>query len=200
MSYDDPLRSRTRQEWKAQLQPWLIDNADAIDVIVSTGYIKMLSGNAAKQEREMAAAWAPVAAVGVPIVGMSDNPWHATSPSTCLAGLLPDLESDSCSIDRKTADKHHDTFEAVTTKGAERGLDGSVRLLLRPDHLPLDHRWGQRVSRQQPSHDHLHQDVGAVGAARAARYRRSPAEMGPRQGGDLTRRCAGWASHQPADH
>ncbi|MFC8598559.1 acyltransferase family protein [Isoptericola sp. NPDC057191] len=112
MNYDNPLRSSTCETWKDQLQPWLLDHADDIDLVVTTGYLKMLSGDADQQRDEMAAAWRPVAAKGVPIVGLSDNPYHPTGPSRCLE-KLDVIEPDSCDTTRKKAFPFPETFAAT---------------------------------------------------------------------------------------
>ena len=112
MSYDDPKRSRTCQVWKGELASWLTDHAESIDLVVTTGYLKMLSGDPRQQVEEMAAAWRPVAERGVPIAAISDNPWHATGPSTCLEKLAR-IEPTSCATSRKAAFPFYDTFAAA---------------------------------------------------------------------------------------
>ncbi|MGF0117734.1 acyltransferase family protein [Promicromonospora sp. Marseille-Q5078] len=120
MNFDDPQRSETCETWKDQLDPWLVKNASDIDLIVTTGYAKMLSGDADQQRREMAAAWKPMADRDVPIVGLSDNPWHRTGPSRCLEELDV-VQPDSCDTTRKKAFPFPDTFAATAkeTPGAK---------------------------------------------------------------------------------
>jgi peptidoglycan/LPS O-acetylase OafA/YrhL len=123
MNYDDPQRSETCETWKDQLRPWLVDNADRIDAVVTTGYVKMLSGTASEQVDRMAADWRPVAAAGVPIIGLTDNPWHRTGPSKCLE-KLDVVEATSCDISRKRAFPFPDTFAAtVEAVPGSRHLD-----------------------------------------------------------------------------
>ena len=112
MNFDDPQRSQTCETWKDQLDPWLVEHADDIDLVVTTGYLKMLSGDADQQRREMAAAWKPLADRDVPIAALSDNPWHRTGPSRCLEELDV-IEPDSCDTSRKKAFPFPDTFAAT---------------------------------------------------------------------------------------
>jgi peptidoglycan/LPS O-acetylase OafA/YrhL len=111
MNYDDPQRSATCETWKDQLAPWLVDHADDIDLIVTTGYLKMLSGDADQQRDQMVAAWRPVAEKDVPIVALGDNPWHRTGPSKCLEELDV-IEPDSCDTTRAKAFPFPNTFAA----------------------------------------------------------------------------------------
>ncbi len=106
---DDPLRSETCETWKTRLQPWLVDHADEIDLIITTGYQKILSGSAPEQVENMQAAWQPLADLGVPIVAVPDNPIHDFNPSDCLA-QVDDLDSGSCAVTREEAFPFPDTF------------------------------------------------------------------------------------------
>jgi hypothetical protein len=109
MNFDDPQRSTTCETWKDQLAPWLVEHAADIDLVVTTGYLKMLSGDADRQVDEMAAAWRPLAERDVPIVALSDNPYHPTGPSRCLEELDV-IEPDSCDTTVKKAFPFPDTF------------------------------------------------------------------------------------------
>ncbi|GAA1710076.1 acyltransferase family protein [Isoptericola hypogeus] len=117
---DDPIRSETCETWKSQLQPWLVEHADQIDLIVTTGYQKILSGDAQQQVDHMRAAWQPLADLGVPIVAVPDNPIHGYNPSDCLA-QVDDLQAGSCSVTREEAFPFPDTFTntAEAVEGAK---------------------------------------------------------------------------------
>ena len=112
MDYPDPQRVTTCETWKDQLDRWLVAQAPDIDVVVTTGYLRVLSGGADRRVEEMAAAWRPVAARGVTIVGLSDNPLPGTAPSGCLAELDV-IEPDSCDVRRRDAFPFPDTFLAT---------------------------------------------------------------------------------------
>lgn len=112
MDYDDPQRSRTCQDWKSELGTWLVDHAESTDLVVTTGYVKMLSGDRRQQVREMTDAWRPVVERGVPIAAITDNPWHKTGPSACLE-KLDRIDPGSCATSREAAFPFYDTFAAA---------------------------------------------------------------------------------------
>ncbi|GMA25105.1 hypothetical protein GCM10025864_28640 [Luteimicrobium album] len=112
MNYDDPERSRTCEQWKAQLGPWLVSQAKTTDLIVTTGYLKTISGDAERRVDDMAAAWRPLTKLGVPIVGIADNPYHTYLPYKCLA-KLDVVQADSCAVSQKKAFPFPDPFKAT---------------------------------------------------------------------------------------
>ena len=45
IKHEDPLRVSSCQEWKQNLQEWLIERAPSTDLIITTGYARMLGGS-----------------------------------------------------------------------------------------------------------------------------------------------------------
>ncbi|SKC36018.1 acyltransferase family protein [Krasilnikoviella flava] len=106
----DDERARTCEQWKDRLEPWLEEQAPATDAVVTTGYLKYLSGDRTRQATDLAAAWRPVAERGVPVVALSDNPSHDDEPSQCLdQGLL--ARPDRCDVPQRQAFPDPQVFE-----------------------------------------------------------------------------------------
>lgn len=120
VSTEDEKRADTCEEWKGRLQPWLEEHTADTDVVVTTAYLKMLSGDADRKTGEMAAAWRPVTEAGVPVVALSDNPWHDFQPSRCLEEKSS-VRSDSCDVSTAEAFPFDDTF-----RSAAEAVDGAT--------------------------------------------------------------------------
>jgi len=120
MDHYDKARVDSCQVWKGKLQKWLVEQAPHIDLLMTTGYAKFNSGTPAEQVASMQAVWKPIAALGVPIVAVRDNPRHSESPLDCLA-RVKDLQPDSCATKEKDVLSHFDAFQATsgTVKGSK---------------------------------------------------------------------------------
>jgi len=116
----DGEAARTCETWKGELEPWLAEHAGTTDAVVTTGYLRYLSGDPEQQAEDLAAAWQPVADQGVPVVALSDNPQHDEKPSQCLdQGLAADL--DRCDLPERQAFPDPQVYEeaADAVRGAE---------------------------------------------------------------------------------
>jgi hypothetical protein len=118
INHDDKARVDSCQAWKAKLEPWLIAQAPTTDLILTTGYARFNSGSPAEQVASMKAAWKPVAALGVPIVAVRDNPRHSEDPLDCLE-RAGEIRPDTCATKEKVVLGNFDAFAA--TAGKVRG-------------------------------------------------------------------------------
>nr|WP_283251808.1 acyltransferase family protein [Aeromicrobium duanguangcaii] len=112
IEHEDPLRVSTCQEWKDNLQTWLLERAPQTDLILTTGYAKMLTGSRQERVESMEAVWRPVLDQGVRIVAIRDNPRLPKSPQKCLS-QLDEITPDACAVDRDKALGHFDAFLAT---------------------------------------------------------------------------------------
>lgn len=126
IKHKDPLRVSSCQEWKTNLQDWLIEQAPKTDLILTTGYARVLGGSNAERVASMEAAWRPLLQQNVPIVAVRDNPRHPSSPQECLA-QLDEITPDACAISR---DEGLDFFDAFAATG--RQVKGAQTLDLTP--------------------------------------------------------------------
>ena len=79
--HDDPLRVSSCQEFKQNLQEWLLERTDSTDLILTTGYARMLTGSNEERVESMEAVWRPVLDRGVRIVAIRDNPRLPARPA-----------------------------------------------------------------------------------------------------------------------
>jgi len=132
IKHEDPLRVSSCQEWKENLQEWLLERAPSTDLIITTGYARMLGGSDAEKVESMKAAWRPLVREGVKIVAVRDNPRHPRTPQKCLA-QLSEITPDACGISREKGLGYFDAFLA-----AGRQVDGAQALDLTPFYCDED--------------------------------------------------------------
>ena len=114
---------------KDDLQPLLLRTAREYDFIITTGWTNKTSPPIDDAAAALAEAWKPVAAMGVPIVALRDNPAPGASavdnPNTCLAGVPLDEANQSCGLNRRrTLDRYPDPWrEAARATTGARYLD-----------------------------------------------------------------------------
>ena len=120
--HDDPLRVSSCQEWKENLQEWLLDRTDSTDLILTTGYAQMLTGSDDERVESMQAAWQPVVDRGVRVVAIRDNPRLPRAPQKCLS-QLDEITPDACAFTRDEALSKFDAFAATG-----RQVDGAQTL------------------------------------------------------------------------
>ena len=113
--HDDPLRVSSCQEFKQNLQEWLLDRTDSTDLVLTTGYARMLTGSNEERVESMEAVWRPVIDRGVRVVAIRDNPRLPRAPQKCLA-QLDAITPDACEFSREEALSH---FDAFATAGRE---------------------------------------------------------------------------------
>ncbi|GAA3542740.1 acyltransferase [Aeromicrobium flavum] len=126
IDHEDPLRVSSCQEFKQNLQAWLVDRAPETDLILTTGYARLLTGSGEEQVDSMAAVWRPIIDAGVRIVAIRDNPRLPSPPQKCLS-QLEQITPDACAFDRDEALGHVDAFAAAGTQ-----VDGAQVLDLTP--------------------------------------------------------------------
>lgn len=114
-------RQRTCKAWKPKLQEWLLETADDIDLLITTGYAKILRGDLAQRVDDLVAAWQPVADRGVTIAAISDNPYHDFLPAACLEGEQS-WDETTCAVKRADAFPYGDPFgeAAERIRGASK--------------------------------------------------------------------------------
>ncbi|MFS0886551.1 acyltransferase family protein [Aeromicrobium sp. 179-A 4D2 NHS] len=112
IDHEDPLRVSSCQEWKKGLQDWLLEKAPTTDLILTTGYAKMLGGSESERVESMEAAWKPILREGVKVVAVRDNPRHPRTPQKCLS-QLDEITPDACGISRKEGLGYFDAFAAT---------------------------------------------------------------------------------------
>ncbi|MBV9830075.1 MAG: acyltransferase, partial [Marmoricola sp.] len=110
---------------KAEMQPMLERSAKRYAFILTTAWTNKQAQPLSSPGPAMAAAWAPLARRGVPIVAVRDNPSAGgapqDNPNNCLAKVDVKDANARCSLDRRrTLDRWPDPFaQAVArTKGA----------------------------------------------------------------------------------
>jgi hypothetical protein len=120
INHEDPARVESCQKWRAKLEPWLIERAPTIDLILTTGYARFNSGTPEEQVESMQAAWKPLADLGVPIVAVRDNPRHSEDPISCLERAR-DITPMTCATKEKDVLGNFDAFQktAGTVKGSK---------------------------------------------------------------------------------
>ncbi len=152
IKHKDPLRVSSCQEWKQSLQDWLIDQAPTTDLILTTGYARMLGGSRDEKIDSMEAAWQPLLDLGTKIVAIRDNPRHPETPQNCLA-QLDEITPDACAISREQGFDFFDAFAATgdRVEGAQTldltqfycddttcpSIIGGVNVYRDPSHLSI---------------------------------------------------------------
>ena len=128
-------RARTCEEWKDELEPWLEKEAPKTDVVVTTGYLKYLSGDDEQQAEDLADAWRPVAEKGVPIVALSDNPRHDEEPSLCL-DRTRSTSPDRCGVSTTQAFPDDQVYEQAAQEVPEASYVDLTDLYCRDGECP----------------------------------------------------------------
>ncbi|WP_313405415.1 acyltransferase family protein [Aeromicrobium sp.] len=132
IDHEDPLRVSSCQEWKKNLQGWLLDEAPTTDLILTTGYARMLGGSNTERIESMKAAWRPLVREDVRVVAVRDNPRHPQTPQKCLS-QLDEITPDACGISREKGLGYFDAFLATG-----RQVDGAQALDLTPFYCDED--------------------------------------------------------------
>jgi peptidoglycan/LPS O-acetylase OafA/YrhL len=116
----DALRVRTCQSWRAKLDTWIEDNLKKSDVVLTTAYVRFLTGTREERVDGLSQAWSKVASRGIPVVALRDNPRFRKNPNDCLA-RLDEVTPDSCALPRSRAFPSYDaiTPAAKRTSGVD---------------------------------------------------------------------------------
>ncbi|GAA2081806.1 acyltransferase [Aeromicrobium tamlense] len=112
---------QTCPAWRENVQEWIEQNQDDIDLIVTTGYSRNLAGSRAQQAKALSEAWTKATKLGIPVAAVVDNPDNGTPPAKCL-DRVDSWDETTCSVPRDEAFPYGDAFgeAARMTKGAER--------------------------------------------------------------------------------
>ena len=109
-------------EWRRSITTWLEQNADDIDLIVTSAlaHPRPATGHA-EQVAGFASAWRTpaVAEPGIPVVAIRDNPYPGRDLNACLAQETA-ITEDSCAFPRSEAFPNYDPLI-----GAVKEVDGS---------------------------------------------------------------------------
>lgn len=112
---------RTCPVWRDRVNAWVREHRDDIDLVVTTGYTKGLSGDADERAAGLSEAWRVATDAGIPVAAVVDNPSSREAPAECLDRHSTWDES-TCAIDRSDAFAKGDPFgeAARRTPGATR--------------------------------------------------------------------------------
>lgn len=102
LQHSDELRVKTCTQWRASLARWLTEQADSIDVIITTANTLLVKGEQADRVDSFVRAWRPITKRGVPVVALRDNPRLRKDPNVCLAKTKK-RNNRTCSTPRKVA-------------------------------------------------------------------------------------------------
>ena len=107
--------------WRANVEEWLAQNRDDIDLIVTTGYARNLAGSSTQQAKALSEAWTRGTKLGIPVAAIVDNPDNGTPPAKCL-DRVDSWDETTCSVKREDAFPYGDPFgeAARMTEGAHR--------------------------------------------------------------------------------
>ncbi|MEH3034763.1 MAG: acyltransferase family protein [Aeromicrobium erythreum] len=132
---DKVQRQQTCRTWKGSLDRWIGSNASDIDLIVTTGYAKLLSGSFDDRVDGLVRAWRPAAERKIPIAALSDNPFHTFLPAKCLE-REPKDRRDRCSVDTEEAFRYGDPFKAATQRVPDARSIDLTPFYCRDDECP----------------------------------------------------------------
>lgn len=112
---------QTCPAWRENVQDWIEQHRDDIDLIVTTGYSRNLAGSVREQAEAMSQAWTRATALGIPVAALVDNPDNGAPPAKCL-DRRSTWDETTCSVPRRDAFPHGDAFgeAARMTQGAHR--------------------------------------------------------------------------------
>ncbi|MCL3837772.1 acyltransferase family protein [Aeromicrobium duanguangcaii] len=112
---------QTCPAWRENVEDWIRENRDDIDLIVTTGYSRNLAGSPKERARGLSEAWKTATSLGIPVAAVVDNPDHESPPATCL-NRVDRWDENTCAVRREAAFPYGDAFgdAARMTEGAER--------------------------------------------------------------------------------
>lgn len=111
----DATRVASCDRWRANLAAWLDEHATDYDVIVTTAYSGRMVGPRERQVGGLVEAWEPVAAQGVPIVALRDNPRVEDDPDRCLLATDP-ADWSECATAREDVVNQFDAFRPAAER------------------------------------------------------------------------------------
>ena len=194
-----PARVDSCQTWRAKLQPWLIEQAPTIDLIVTTGYARVQQRHPGRAGREHAGGLeAPRRPRRADRRG-PDNPRHSEDPLDCLE-RVDEIGPDTCATKEKDVLGNFDAFQetAGTVKGSML-LDLSEFYCRDDGVCPAVIGGRHRLPRRHPPHGDLLQDPGALTSTGAwSTSARCPARATRRRAGSA--QAASPAATRSASH
>ena len=128
--------------FKDSLQPLLLRTAKQYDFIVTTAWTNKAVKPIASPVPSIMAAWAPIAAMKVPIVAVRDNPSAGggpdANPNNCLAKVSPDEANAQCGLSREQAlDRYVDPFAEAVRRTPRTHLVDLTRYYCDSDRCPV---------------------------------------------------------------
>lgn len=111
----DAARVASCESWRENLAAWLDQHATDYDVIVTTAYSGRMVGPREERVNGLVEAWEPVAAKGVPIVALRDNPHVKSDPDQCLLATDP-ADWDDCATAREDVINQWDAFRPAAER------------------------------------------------------------------------------------
>lgn len=109
--------------FRTRVEGWLARQAPRLDLVVTTARMDNMNGAPAQRSSDLAAAWDRAHRLGLPVVGIVDDPFRPDDPLNCIATAdIGHLTPRTCSAPRAAVLQTYDP----TRDAARQAADGHV--------------------------------------------------------------------------